>query len=44
MNDHIIRNQIEMNHIANYIQNNPMKWELDRFYKKRVTKKVWNPV
>ena len=33
--DHIIRNQIEMNHIANYIQNNPMKWELDRFYKKR---------
>ncbi len=33
--DHIIRNQIEMNHIAHYIQNNPMKWELDRFYKKR---------
>ena len=33
--DHIIRNINEMNHIANYIQNNPMKWELDRFYKKR---------
>ena len=34
--DHIIRNQLEMNCIANYIQNNPMKWELDRFYKKTV--------
>ena len=33
--DHIIRNQSEMNRIADYIQNNPMKWELDRFYKKR---------
>ena len=33
--DHIIRNWTEMNHIAHYIQNNPMKWELDRFYKKR---------
>ena len=33
--DHIIRNLTEMNHIAQYIQNNPMKWELDRFYKKR---------
>ena len=33
--DHIIRNVNEMNHIANYIQNNPLKWELDRFYKKR---------
>lgn len=33
--DHIIRNITEMNHIADYIQNNPMKWELDRFYKKR---------
>lgn len=33
--DHIIRNQMEMNRIAEYIQNNPMKWELDRFYKKR---------
>ena len=33
--DHIIRNGVEMNRIADYIQNNPMKWELDRFYKKR---------
>ena len=33
--DHIIRNQLEMNHIAQYVQNNPMKWEMDRFYKKR---------
>ena len=33
--DHIIRNQLEMNRIVDYIQNNPMKWELDRFYKKR---------
>lgn len=33
--DHIIRNQLEMNRIADYIQNNPMKWEFDRFYKKR---------
>ena len=32
--DHIIRNWTEMNHIARYIQNNPMKWEMDRFYKK----------
>ena len=33
--DHIIRNQLEMNRIADYIQNNPMKWELDKFYKKK---------
>ena len=33
--DHIIRNWTEMNRIAQYIQNNPMKWELDCFYKKR---------
>ena len=33
--DHIIRNWTEMNRIAQYIQQNPMKWELDRFYKKR---------
>ena len=33
--DHIIRNQLEMNRIADYVQNNPMKWEMDRFYKKR---------
>jgi len=33
--DHIIRNQLEMNRIADYIENNPMRWELDRFYVKR---------
>ncbi len=32
--DHIIRNWTEMNHISQYIQNNPMKWELDRFFKR----------
>ena len=31
--DHIIRNQLEMNRIADYIENNPINWELDRFYK-----------
>ena len=39
--DHIIRNQLEMNRIARYIQNNPMKWELDRFYKKRWINQLW---
>ena len=33
--DHIIRNQAEMNRIADYIENNPMRWETDKFYKKR---------
>ena len=33
--DHIVRNQLEMNRIADYIENNPMRWELDRFYKKK---------
>lgn len=32
---HIIRNQLEMNRIANYIENNPLRWELDRFFKRR---------
>jgi len=30
--DHIIRNQKEMNHIADYIENNPMRWESDMFF------------
>lgn len=34
--DHIVRNQLEMNRIADYIENNPMRWELDRFYKKKI--------
>ena len=33
--DHIVRNQLEMNRIADYIESNPMRWELDRFYKKK---------
>jgi REP element-mobilizing transposase RayT len=34
--DHIIRNQLELNRIADYIENNPLHWELDRFYKKKI--------
>ena len=30
--DHIVRNQPEMNHIAEYIENNVAKWNLDKFY------------
>ena len=30
--DHIIRNQDEMNRIAEYIENNPVIWETDCFY------------
>jgi len=33
--DHIIRNGLEMNHIAQYIQYNAVKWEMDRFYRKK---------
>lgn len=32
--DHIVRNQHDMNRIAEYIENNPAKWELDCFYQK----------
>ncbi len=28
--EHIIRNEEELNRIREYIQNNPLKWELDR--------------
>ncbi len=28
--EHIIRNENELNRIREYIQNNPLKWELDR--------------
>lgn len=31
--DHIIRNQDECNRITQYIENNPIKWELDKFFK-----------
>ena len=30
--DHIIRNQNEMNRIADYIENNPKTWDTDCFY------------
>lgn len=30
--DHIIRDQKEMNLIANYIVNNPAKWKEDKFF------------
>ncbi len=28
--EHVIRNEKELKHIREYIQNNPLKWELDR--------------
>jgi len=28
--EHVIRNEFELNSIKEYIQNNPMKWHLDR--------------
>ena len=31
--DHIVRNQNEMNRIAEYIENNPIRWEIDCFYR-----------
>ena len=31
--DHIIRNDADLRRIRNYIQNNPLKWELDEYYK-----------
>ena len=30
--DHIIRNENELNHIRNYIINNPKKWDDDRYF------------
>lgn len=33
--DHIIRSQMEMNRIADYIETNPLRWETDQFYMKR---------
>jgi len=31
--DHIIRNENDLRRIRNYIQNNPLKWELDEYYR-----------
>jgi REP element-mobilizing transposase RayT len=30
--DHIIRNENDLSRIRTYIQNNPLKWELDEYY------------
>lgn len=30
--DHIIRNDKEYHEIYEYIENNPLKWELDKYY------------
>ncbi len=30
--DRIVRNRVEMNQMALYIEQNPMQWEMDRFY------------
>jgi REP element-mobilizing transposase RayT len=30
--DHIIRNEADLRRIRNYIQNNPLKWELDEYF------------
>ncbi len=31
--EHVIRNQNDYDMIWNYIENNPVKWEMDRFYR-----------
>ena len=33
--DHIIRNENDLHRIRTYIQNNPLKWELDEYYRLR---------
>ena len=30
--DHVIRNQADYDEIANYISENPLRWELDKLY------------
>lgn len=34
--DHIIRNEDDLRRIRIYIQNNPLKWELDEYFRKNV--------
>ncbi len=34
--EHIIRNQQDLERIRYYIKNNPLKWEVDKYYKKSV--------
>jgi len=38
--EHIIRNEDELQKIIEYIQNNPLKWHLDRENPKRIAKDV----
>ena len=30
--EHVIRNRAELEHIRDYIANNPLKWELDQLH------------
>jgi REP element-mobilizing transposase RayT len=30
--EHIIRNELDLHNIRQYIENNPLKWELDEYY------------
>jgi len=30
--EHVIRNDLDLHEIREYIQNNPLKWELDSLY------------
>ena len=30
--EHIIRNEIELNNVRQYIKNNPIKWQDDNYY------------
>ena len=34
--DHIIRNDLDLFRIRKYIKNNPLKWELDEYYKENL--------
>jgi putative transposase len=34
--DHIIRNEQSFNTISEYILNNPLKWQEDKFYKDKI--------
>ena len=31
--EHVVRNDADLSEIQTYIQNNPLKWQLDRFYR-----------
>jgi REP element-mobilizing transposase RayT len=38
--DHIVRNENDLRRIRAYIQNNPLKWELDKYYGKTTNKNL----